>query len=105
VDSALGKTGGKLPDRTSFGIKIHTLRGRIPLNNHLLQLPGYAILLTRVMTWKDRRNELMHALPESVQSREDLESDCKEIAYEGAALAKEMLNRGKRLRELIAESG
>ena len=105
VDSALRKTtGGLTSSRALFGKKLDSLIQRIPNDSTLTLMKtayNYDLLLQKINVWKDSRNNLMHALANSVKPRVDLETECQLIAREGYSLAREMLTRGYDLKNLL----
>lgn len=101
VDSALNKSGG-YTGRRLFGDKLEALIGRVPVDLNLKRMPGYDNVLSDVRAWKDKRNNLMHSLADSIITGEALESECLSVAQNGKDLARKMLNYGNDLRNLVS---
>ncbi len=84
-----------------IGPKIIELENRIIANHQKLISVTYENILDEIKTWKNSRNELMHALAEN-GSYDDYFKDIYLLANTGIVLAKKLSTRARKLKKLNA---
>jgi hypothetical protein len=101
--SLLKQSGGHLKPNGQeirmIGPKITELENRITANHQMLISVSYGNIIDDVKIWKNKRNDLMHALAEN-GSYDDFYKDIYLLANNGIEIAKKLATRARKLKKL-----
>ena len=100
--SALRESGGAVNHNGKeifmMGLKLSELRNRMPTSLNLRKA-FFGNMLDRLHVWKDKRNDLMHAMAGENHAVSDLDSIALEVATDGKELAREFCAACRRFKK------
>ncbi|MBV1788344.1 hypothetical protein KQ940_09775 [Marinobacterium sp. D7] len=100
--SALKESGGGPPIRM-LGPKIGEIKYR-HTNSLKMRQAFFGDMIQRLSNWKDKRNDLMHALADERLDVPSIDAESKSVALEGRGLAREFSAACKRFKKLNAKA-
>ena len=89
TNSALKRTSGGQLARDRNGLlptinkRLQALKERASTDAILKKVNGFASVVQLVIDWKNKRNDLVHALIDTPRNWADINEDAKELAIEG----------------------